>query len=331
MLYDRCIVKRNGQRIVKKQHMKHLANNSSLGTVYVTLFLIAAGILWTRGQTNSAAGWGDGFVKTNGEWVTIGRIMVKTNSSALTEEFIRFKWRSDGLWDILNSKATNRLELFVDGARGLIRDYPKRPNGYTDLMAAMDDYQTLGEMEKARALAGELAGSSAPDNLKLWAKGFLNRLDSRNKPVSLQFTAVDGKPVDLAAMKGKVVLVDFWATTCGPCVKELPRVKELYDRYHGQGFEIIGISCDTDKDSLNRFLKEKGLAWPQYFDSKQQTDNKFALAFGVDGIPHMFLVDKKGVLRFDNLRADDKIHINGDRITLEEKITKLLAEPGKSD
>lgn len=311
--------------------MKPPANYFVSQIVYITLFLVAAGTLWTRGQTNSATGWGDGFVKTNGEWITIGGIMVKTNSPLNTDEFKRFKWRSDGLWKIFNSDATNSTELFVDGARALIRDFPKEDNGYQYLMAAMEDYEFSGELDKARALAAELAGGSAPEKFKQWAKGFLNRLDSRNKPVSLQFTAVDGRPVDLAAMKGKVVLVDFWATGCGPCIADLPRVKAAYDQFHNQGFEIIGISCDTDKNRLTRFLKEKDYPWPQYFESKRQDDNKFTQAFGIDGIPHMFLVDKRGVLRFDNLRANDKARIKGDNTTLEEKITKLLAEPEDYD
>jgi len=127
-------------------------------------------------------------------------------------------------------------------------------------------------------------------------------------------------------MKGKVVLVDFWSTTCVPCVAELPRVKAAYDKYNPQGFEVVGISCDTDKDELASFIKEKGFPWPQYFDGKQQEQNKFAQGFGIDGIPHMFLVDKKGCLRFDNVQARDNVHAKGDTTSFEEKISKLLAE-----
>jgi thiol-disulfide isomerase/thioredoxin len=141
----------------------------------------------------------------------------------------------------------------------------------------------------------------------------------------LQFTAVDGREVDLVGMRGKVVLVDFWATTCGPCIKELPRVKAAYDKFRGQGFEVIGISCDTDKEQLNKFLDEKGFPWPQYFDGKG-FGNKISQSFGIDGIPHMFLVDKKGLLRFDNVRASDKYHPKNDTTGFEEKISKLLAE-----
>jgi peroxiredoxin len=142
----------------------------------------------------------------------------------------------------------------------------------------------------------------------------------------MQFTAVDGRKVDLTKMKGKVVLVDFWATTCGPCIAELPRIKIAYDKFHEQGFEIIGISCDTELERLKRFIKNNGIPWPQYFDGKQQESNKFAQSFGVDGIPHMFLVDKKGLLRFDNVRANDKYHTKGDTTSFEEKLSILLEE-----
>ena len=308
--------------------MKNSANSIIFRIVNISMLLLTAGAVQARGQTNSAAGWGDGFVKTNGEWVTIGEIMVETNSPLNTDVFKRFKWREDGLWKILNSKATNHLEVFVEGSRALIKDYPKEANGYQNLMAAMDDYNCLGNTNNARALADELASGSGPEKFRLWAKGFLNRLDSYNKPISMQFTAVDGRNVNLAAMKGKVVLVDFWATTCGPCVAELPRVNAAYDKFHDQGFEIVGVSCDTDKEKLERYLKEKGYSWPQYFDGKQQDDSKFTQGFGIDGIPHMFLVDKKGILRFDDVRANDKVHRKGDGTSFEEKISQLLAEPG---
>jgi thiol-disulfide isomerase/thioredoxin len=281
--------------------------------------------LFAQAGTNSTMGWGDGFVKTNGEYVTIGNAMFATNSPANTDEFKHFMWRVDQVMKIPGSGVSNATDMVVEGAWGLIKDYPDRPNGYQTMMMAIEDYYFDGEPAKARALADELITSSAPETCKLWSKGFLNRLDSHGKPISLKFTAVDGREVDLAKMKGKVVLVDFWATTCGPCVKELPRVKEASDKYHAQGFEVIGVSSDTDKEQLNKFLTEKGISWPQYYDG-EGFNNKFSIEFGIDGIPHMFLVDKNGFLRFDNVRANDKYHPKDDPTSFEEKIVKLLAE-----
>jgi len=288
--------------------------------------LLAVGSLFAQSGTNSVAPMDKDFVKTNSQYVTIGTMMYDTNSPLNTEEFKQYMWRVDLLMRLLNSKDTNRTEKFVEGSWKLAKDYPDRINGYQDIMMVMGHYEYQGEPDKSRALAVELMASAAPEDIKLWTKGYLNRLDLASKPVELKFTAVDGREVDLAQLRGRVVLVDFWATTCGPCVMDLPRVKEAYDKFREQGFEVIGISCDTDKERLNKFLKEKEISWPQYFDGLGIGGSKLNVAFGIDGIPHMFLVDKKGLLRFDNVRASDKYHPKNDTTSLEEKISKLLAE-----
>jgi thiol-disulfide isomerase/thioredoxin len=288
--------------------------------------LLAAGSLFAQTGTNSGAAMDKDFVKTNGQYVTIGTMMYDTNSPLNTEEFKQYMWRVNQLHKIMNSHATNSTDQFVEGAWKLAKDYPDRINGYQDIMMVMGHYEYQGEPDKSRSLANELMVSAAPEDIKLWTKGYLNRLDLAGKPVELKFTAVDGREVDLAQLRGKVVLVDFWATGCTPCVWELPRIKAAYDEFHARGFEVIGISCDTDKERLNKFLKEKGISWPQYFDGLGIGDSKLNVKFGIDGIPHMFLVDKKGLLRFDNVRASDKYHPKGDTTSLEEKISKLLAE-----
>jgi thiol-disulfide isomerase/thioredoxin len=160
----------------------------------------------------------------------------------------------------------------------------------------------------------EIASGTAPEELKAQAAGQLKKIDAIGKPLDLQFTAVDGRTVDVTKLKGKVVLIDFWATWCPPCVGELPHVKEAYDKLHAQGFEIVGISLDKDKDKLTAFVGEHKMEWPQFFDGLYW-QNKYAVQFGIESIPAMWLVDKKGVLRDINGRAD-----------LSNKVTKLLAE-----
>jgi hypothetical protein len=97
-------------------------------------------------------------------------------------------------------------------------------------------------------------------------------------------------------------------------VQEVPNVVKTYQALHPKGFEIVGISFDQSKKSLESFTKEKEMTWPQYFDGKGW-GNKFGIQFDITGIPAMWLVDKKGVLR----------DLDG-RDGLEEKVKKLLAE-----
>jgi peroxiredoxin len=301
-------------------HRRHLAFASAI-------WLLAGPNLFADDTNRFVPSWEPGYVKTNPPYVTIGNLMVLTNSPHDTDEFKQFKWRQELMERELRAAGTNGLEKFVASSWQLAKDYPQHPNGYQSLMGAAGDYEFLGQPDKARELAEQLAASPASENIRQWAKGFVHRLAAMHQPIDLKFTAVDGRSVDLAQWRGKVVLVDFWATTCGPCRQELPRVKAAYDQFHAQGLEVVGISCDTDKDLLLRFLKEKDLPWPQFFDGKQQTDNQFSQAFGVDGIPHMFLVGKDGRLAFDNVRANDRVHPIGDTLSFEEKISQLLAQP----
>jgi thiol-disulfide isomerase/thioredoxin len=270
------------------------------------------------------------FVQTNGDEVTSGNIIVKIESPLNTDYFKQLMWRENQLMQILRSGSSDETDQFVEGTWLLIGDYPDEVNGYQNLMMAMEIHERAGGSDKARTLADKVIASSVPEEYKLWSKGFLNRLDSQGKPIALQFTAIDGRKVDLGKMLGKVVLIDFWGTRCGPCVAEMPRVKAAWGKYHTQGFEVIGINCDSIESELEEYVKQHEISWPQYFGGQWRTKNKFTVKFGITGIPHMLLLDKKGILRFDNVRASDRFQPKGDTTSFEGKISALLAEPANS-
>ena len=104
---------------------------------------------------------------------------------------------------------------------------------------------------------------------------------------------LDGNPISLVDYRGKVVLLDFWAVWCGPCVGEIPNVKEVYEKYHDKGFEVIGVSFDEDEAVVREFVKEKEIPWRQILDN-EGFKGIFAKQYGVRGIPAPFLIDRNG-------------------------------------
>jgi len=136
------------------------------------------------------------------------------------------------------------------------------------------------------------------------------------KPLTIAGLAFDGQQLSTEQWKGKVVLVDFWATWCGPCLAELPRVKKAYADFHDKGLEVLGVSCDERGQDLTSFLeKNPDMPWPQLFDPSRPGWHELARIYGVRGIPTMFLIDKQGVVRSVNARED-----------FETQIPKMLDE-----
>ena len=129
------------------------------------------------------------------------------------------------------------------------------------------------------------------------------RLQVGVAPFELKATDLKGQPVSLDQYKNKVVLVDFWATWCGPCVEEIPNVIAAYQKHHDQGFEVIGISLDQDKKALDKYLADNAIPWPQLFDGKGW-DGTISKRFGVSAIPFTMLIGRDGKIAALNARGE---------------------------
>ena len=117
---------------------------------------------------------------------------------------------------------------------------------------------------------------------------------------------VNGKPLNLSSLRGKYVLVDFWASWCGPCRAENPNVVKTYNAFKNKNFTVLGVSLDQDKPRWLEAIKKDGLAWAHVSDLKYW-NNEVAVQFGIQSIPASFLIDPNGVIIGRDLRGDDLV------------------------
>ena len=153
-------------------------------------------------------------------------------------------------------------------------------------------------------------------------EGAARRLALMGNTMDVSGTEMDGSKFEWAKYRGKVVLVDFWATWCGPCRKELPNVKKNYELYHDKGFEVVGISLDNDRSALETFLETEQNPWITLYDGPWN-DNAVATYYGIMAIPAVILVDKEGKVVSTRARGPE----------LGKQLAALLgpAEPEKDD
>jgi thiol-disulfide isomerase/thioredoxin len=143
------------------------------------------------------------------------------------------------------------------------------------------------------------------------------------KPVKdFAFKLMDGRKFDIAGNRGKVILIDFWATWCPPCIKGIPFLKEIYSKYASHGFDIIAISLDSDQKAVTDYLKKERIKWPVRFSGEGWMD-KTARLFKVNLIPSYWLIDRNGILRDFGYRLRDKKIL---RTSIDQLITKEDAD-----
>ncbi len=196
-----------------------------------------------------------------------------------------------------------RAAAFADmlGARFPASDRRKFAEG--GLLEALTPVDPKAAEVRLRRLA---SGGDVNPALTQLAEGRLRVLALRETPLELKFTALDGSEVDLAKLRGKVVLIDFWATWCVPCMQEMPTVIAAYEKFHSRGFEVIGISFDRapgstpramDKspEQLKQFLVEQRMPWPQHYDGRYW-DNELGRRFAIRSLPSTFLLGRDGRL-----------------------------------
>lgn len=186
-----------------------------------------------------------------------------------------------------------------------------------------ESYKAAGDFEKAKReydiVSSQYAGVHPQldqmtrqnlDNLE-----FEKQLAVGKEPIPFAVTGINGEKISPADYKGKVLLLDFWATWCLPCKKEMPNVKRVYNKYKEKGFEIVGISLDKNRGALDDYIESNEITWPQFYDGKFW-QNDVAMKYRVQSIPATYLIDKQGKIRYKSLRGKE----------LELAVEKLLSE-----
>jgi thiol-disulfide isomerase/thioredoxin len=193
-----------------------------------------------------------------------------------------------------------------------IKDYPR------NLSARFSDgciLARMGKMDEAGQQFNVCAEAASPnDPTRMRAKHFAENpaLSLSKMAPAFTVTALDGSKFTLDEMGGKVVLIDFWATWCGPCNEELPHMRKIAKEFAGQPLVIISVSWDADEAKWKAFLTKNEMTWVQYRDA----DHELSKRFGVEAIPHYFTIDSDGVLTAEMLGSGSDV---------EGKLKKLIA------
>jgi thiol-disulfide isomerase/thioredoxin len=180
-----------------------------------------------------------------------------------------------------------------------------------DPQKATELYQQLVEAFKDRSQLGEAAAEAADKYAK--------RSSIVGQPFVVEGVLPDGSPFDWSRYAGKVVLVDFWATWCMPCIQEIPNIREHLNRYQDQGFEVVGVNLDNEQTRLADWLASQPLPWPTVVSADAEAvgfQAPMAAKYGVNAIPFLVLVDRDGTAIALNLRGDK----------LSAKLAEMFAE-----
>jgi thiol-disulfide isomerase/thioredoxin len=240
--------------------------------------------------------------KAAADMATYAATLINSPSKDLAKEAQRLVVVSEAQ-QILSSGDAKAAEGLVQKTTAMLAADPDdiQTAGLAMQLAGAFEHMPGGEAVAAAAYRsfGPAMAKSSNEQIQKMGDSFagtLRRLSLPGHPMEISGTLLNGKPFDQKSLAGKVVLVDFWATWCGPCVAEIPNVLEQYEKYHKDGFEVVGISLDQEREALEKFVDEQKLPWPILFEEPKGDGWQHPLAtfYGISGIPTVVLIGRDG-------------------------------------
>ncbi len=199
-----------------------------------------------------------------------------------------------------------------------VRRYPKSPDTAEALLQLGIAQEFAGQEQEARQWYTQVLRRFPRSAAATKAQGALRRLDSVGRVLALSGTTLQGRRLDLAQLRGRVVLVHYWASWCEPCVQDMKVIAQLYAKYGPRGFQPLGVCLDRSQSDALAVLRRQGIAWPQLHEPGG-LDGPLANHLGVLTLPTMLLLDRQGKVIHRNIHAAE----------LESELKKHLGRPGK--
>jgi thiol-disulfide isomerase/thioredoxin len=226
-----------------------------------------------------------------------GELLPYVKFRLLTAQYNRDIGQQDADYQKLTETYHGQLEQFI-------KDYPRSPDSAEAMLQLAIGAEFAGKTSDAVSWFTRIAGDFPQSDLKPKALGAKRRLESVGKTIPFQGKSLDGRTFDLAAAKGKIVLIHYWATWADPCKPDLATIKSLQAKYGKQGFYPVGVNLDGDVKEAAAYVRQEKLAWPQLFEAGG-LDSPLATNLGVLTLPTMILIDKDGRVSNRNITAGE--------------------------
>jgi thiol-disulfide isomerase/thioredoxin len=222
--------------------------------------------------------------------------LVKNSSPASWVAFVQYRrLRAQYTLDTQNAEAdfAKVQEAWLANLAKFVEDFPQSPDAADAMLNLAVSEELADKTDAALGWYKKIVESFPNESISRKASGAVRRLDSEGKPLVFAGKTVDGRDFRSDALRGKVVLVHYWATWCKPCLEDMKTIRDLQAKYGQYGFVPVGVNLDAEPQTVAAFLKENRLPWTQIYD-QGGTEGKLAVELGVSSLPTMIMIDAEG-------------------------------------